>query len=231
MPARKQHPRRFLRYLLGALLGFVVISIALVLPLRWVPPATTAFMLQDQSGRIPVAWQWRDWDALGRQAALAAIAAEDQKFSQHSGFDVDAIRKSVNAHRDGARLRGASTISQQLAKNLYLWPGRNFVRKGLEAWFTALLELFLPKRRILEIYLNVVELGPGIYGVEAASRLYFGKPAAALDRREAALLAAVLPSPKRYNVLQPSLYVRQRQHWIIGQMARLEREGWLTTLD
>lgn len=231
MPKKKPSKRSRWRYLLYAAIVMVGASIALVLPLRWQAPTTTAFMLQDQSGRIPVSFDWRDWDALGKQAALAVIAAEDQKFSQHPGFDLDSILSSVEARRDGGRLRGASTISQQLAKNLYLWPGRNFLRKGLEAWFTAFIELCLPKRRILEIYLNIVELGPGIYGVEAASRNYFGKPAAALDRREAALLAAVLPNPRQYNVLQPSLYVRQRQHWIIGQMARLEREGWLTTLD
>ena len=231
MPKKKQSKRSKWRYLLYAAAVIVGTTVALVLPLRWQAPATTAFMLQDQSGRIPVAFDWRDWDALGSQAALAVVAAEDQKYTQHWGFDFDSILSSVEARRDLGRLRGASTISQQLAKNLYLWPGRNFVRKGLEAWFTAFLELCLPKRRILEIYLNSVELGPGIYGVESASRIYFGKPAAALDRREAALLAAVLPNPRRYNVLQPSLYVRQRQHWIIGQMARLEREGWLTTLD
>ncbi len=231
MPKTKQIKRSKWRYLLYAAIAIVGVTVTLVLPLRWQAPATTAFMLQDQSGRIPVAFDWRDWDALGTQSALAVIAAEDQKFTQHWGFDLDSILSSVEARRDGGRLRGASTISQQLAKNLYLWPGRNFLRKGLEAWFTTFLELCLPKQRILEIYLNSVELGPGIYGVEAASRIYFGKPAAALDRREAAMLAAVLPNPRQYNVLQPSLYVRQRQHWIIGQMARLEREGWLTTLD
>jgi monofunctional biosynthetic peptidoglycan transglycosylase len=228
---RKKAPRRLLRYLLIALATVVIGSVLLVLPLRWAAPATSAFMLQDQSGRVPVAWQWSDWDAISQQAALAVIAAEDQKFTDHAGFDVDSILNSVESRRDGGRLRGASTISQQVAKNLWLWPGRSFVRKGLEAWLTVFVELCLPKQRILEIYLNIAELGPGVYGVEAASRAYFGKPAAALNRREAALLAAVLPSPRNYNARQPSAYVRNRQQWIITQMARLERQGWLTTLN
>ena len=231
MPPKKKPRRRLLRYLFAALLTVLIGSVLLVLPLRWMAPVTSAFMLQDLSGRVPVAWQWRDWDGISRQAALAVVAAEDQKFSQHAGFDVDSILNSVEARRDGRRLRGASTISQQLTKNLWLWPGRSFLRKGLEAWLTVVVELCLPKRRILEIYLNTVELGPGIYGVEAASQAYFGKPAAALNRREAALLAAVLPNPKSYDVRQPSPYVRDRQRWIVGQMARLEREGWLTRLN
>ena len=127
-------------------------------------------------------------------------------------------------------LRGASTISQQTAKNLFLWPGRSFVRKGLEAWLTVMLEVSLPKRRILEIYLNIAEFGPGIYGAGAASRHYFGIAPAQLSDSQAALLAAVLPSPRRLQVNNPSDYVRERQAWIVTQIARLRREGWLTRL-
>jgi monofunctional biosynthetic peptidoglycan transglycosylase len=207
-----------------------ILSVALVLPLRWFAPATSAFMMQDHSGRVPVAFQWTEWAQLGSTLALAVVAAEDQKFTAHFGFDVASIRDSVADFGDGSRLRGASTITQQLAKNLYLWPGRNFLRKGLEAWFTLLAELCLPKRRILEIYLNVVEFGPGIYGAAAASRHYFGKAPADLTSAEAARLAAVLPNPKRMNAARPSDYVLSRQRWILAHIARLQREGWLTTL-
>lgn len=233
MAKRKNNPRQLrpLRYLLYFALTVVAISVMLVLPLRWVNPATTAFMLQDDSGRIPVDWQWRDWNELGNHAALAVVASEDQKFATHFGFDLTSIQSSVDEFKSGERLRGASTISQQLSKNLFLWRGRSFARKGIEAWFTVVMEVCLPKQRILEIYLNVVELGPGVYGFEAGSKAHFGKPAAALRGDEAALLAAVLPNPSRLNASRPSDYVRERQRWILSQMARLQREGWLTVLD
>jgi monofunctional biosynthetic peptidoglycan transglycosylase len=234
MPRRKTVSRLRARLLYSVLLllaACLVISIGLVLPLRYVEPPTTAFMLQDGSGRVPVAYQWTDWPQLGTALALAVVAAEDQKFTAHHGFDLDSIRDSVEAFGDGRSLRGASTISQQLTKNLYLWPGRSFIRKGLEAWLTLVVEVCLPKRRILETYLNVAEFGPGIYGAAAASRHFFGKVPRALSDAEAALLAAVLPNPKRLSAARPSAYVRERQRWILTQMARLEREGWHTTLD
>ncbi len=209
---------------------FVLASLALTLPLRWFDPPTSAFMLRDKSGRIPVAYDWVDWDAIGSAAVLAVVAAEDQKFKAHFGLDIESIRDSIETSRKGGRLRGASTISQQVAKNLYLWSGRSFVRKGLEAWFTLLLETFLSKRRILEIYVNIAQFGPGIYGVGAASDHYFHKAPGRLNDREAALLAAVLPNPVRMDVASPSSYVRERQAWILGQMARLRREGWLVNL-
>ncbi len=188
-------------------------------------------MLGDDSGRHPLLHDWQDWEQLGSAAALAVVAAEDQRFDDHFGLDLASIRDSIEQAQDGGRLRGASTITQQVAKNLYLWPGRSFVRKGLEAWFTLLLETCLGKKRILEIYLNVAEFGPGIYGVGAASRYYFGKPPSRLYDSEAALLAAVLPNPKQLRIEEPSVYVRERQAWILGQMQRLRREGWLTRLD
>ena len=210
---------------------FLALSVALTLPLRWVDPSTTAFMLGDDSGREPLLHEWQDWGQLGSAVALAVVAAEDQRFDDHFGLDLASIRDSIEQAQDGGRLRGASTITQQVAKNLYLWPGRSFVRKGLEAWFTLLLETCLGKKRILEIYLNVAEFGPGIYGVGAASRYYFGKPPSRLYDSEAALLAAVLPNPKQLRIEEPSVYVRERQAWILGQMQRLRREGWLTRLD
>lgn len=229
---RMKNKRRLLKYLsLTALCILIVLPTLLVLPLRVAEPATTAFILADRSGRIPVARTWRDWDAISPQFALAAIAAEDQKFPYHAGFDLESIRKSVATRSNGGRLRGASTISQQLTKNLFLWRGRSYVRKGLEAWLTAYVELYLPKKRILELYLNVVEFGPGIYGVEAASRQFYGKPAAAVNRREAALLVTVLPNPLQRDVRRPGDHMRERQRWVISQMARLERERVLAAMD
>jgi len=215
----------------ATLAAFLLLSVVLTLPLRFVAPPVTAFMLQDASGREPLAWQWRDAGEISPFLPLAVVAAEDQKFLDHSGFDVESIEKALARHEAGGRLRGASTISQQLAKNLYLWPGRSFLRKGLEAWLTVCLELALPKRRILELYVNVAEFAPGVYGAEAAARHHFGKSAARLSRYEAALLAGVLPNPKRLDAGRPSRYVRERQSWILGQMARLERERFLAGLD
>jgi monofunctional biosynthetic peptidoglycan transglycosylase len=198
--------RRLFRWLgktfLFLVLVFVLLSLLFVLPLRWVDPATTAFMLRDNSGK-----------------------------QGHMGFDVGSIRDSVGEYSKGESLRGASTITQQVAKNLYLWPGRSFLRKGIEAYFAALLEAMLSKRRILEIYLNIAEFGPGIYGVGAASGSYFGKMPSALEDTEAALLAAVLPSPRRLRVERPSSYLRERQLWIIENMERLRREQWILTLE
>lgn len=223
--------RRIAKILAVAVVAAIVLSFALVLPLRWINPATTAFMLQDDSGREPLLHEWVAWRDLGTAAPLAVVAAEDQRFADHFGLDLAAIQKAVDEKHQRGYLRGASTISQQTAKNLYLWPGRSFVRKGLEAWFTVVIEICLPKRRILEIYLNVAEFGPGIYGVGAASRYYFGRSPVRLSDRQAALLAAVLPNPKRLRIDPPSDYVRERQRWILTQIARLRRESWLTRLQ
>lgn len=209
----------------------VLLSVAMILPLRWLDPPTSAFMLQDDSDRSPLLQQWTDWSELGTAPALAVVAAEDQKFAEHFGFDVESITKSLETADAGGNLRGASSISQQVAKNLYLWPGRSFLRKGLEAWLTLFLEGCLSKRRILEIYLNIAEFGPGIYGVEAASRYFFDKRAAEASDMEAALLAAVLPNPIRLRVDAPSPYVRERQSWIESQVQRLRRENWISRLQ
>lgn len=222
--------KRWLKLAGMAVLVFVVGSILLVLPLRWFDPATTAFMLQDQSGRDPLLHQWVEWDQLGTAVALAAVASEDQRFADHFGIDPTAIRKSIDEKQQRGYARGASTISQQTAKNLFLWPGRNFVRKGLEAWFTIIVEICLPKRRILEIYLNIAEFGPGVYGAAAASRFYFDVPPSRLTDRQAALLAAVLPSPARYRANEPTDYLRERSDWIVTQMQRLRRESWITRI-
>ncbi len=212
-----------------ALLSTAMLSVLVVLAFRWLPVPTTAFMLQDDE---PVSrHEWVSWGEISGHVAVAVIAAEDQKFPLHDGFDFDAIDKALDDAGRGGRQRGASTISQQVAKNLFLWPGHSWVRKGLEAWFTIWIEALWPKRRILEVYLNSAEFGRGVWGVEAASRKYFGKPAALLNRPEAALLAAVLPSPKRMRVANPSAYVRSRQDWILNQMRRLGGTRLLESLD
>lgn len=219
---------RVVRALL-VLVGLVFLaSVIAVIPLRWLDPPVTAFMLADEHDRVHQ--HWVAWDDIADSLALAAIASEDQRFFEHAGIDFDSIKKSVEESRRGAGLRGASTITQQVAKNLFLWRGRSFMRKGIEAYLALLVDLSWPKRRILEVYLNIAEFGPGVYGVGAASEIYFGKPAGAMTDAEAALLAAVLPNPIRLSASNPSDYVRERQRWIVGQMQRLRREQVLTAM-
>lgn len=200
----------------------------LVAPLRWLPPLTTSFMLITRANhpQDELRYEWAARGAISRHAAAAVLAAEDQRFFRHAGFDLREIGTAIAEYREGERLRGGSTISQQVAKNLFLWPGRSWLRKGVEAWLTVWLELLLPKERILELHLNIAQFGPLVFGIETASRHYFAKPAAGLNRQEAALLAAVLPSPERYSVSRPTAYMRGRQAWIIEQAARLERQGY-----
>jgi monofunctional biosynthetic peptidoglycan transglycosylase len=202
--------RRLLLGLAVPALAILLATVAIVAPWRWLTPPTTAFIARERLARGPerVAWRWTPLDRISRHLALCVIAAEDQKFPSHRGFDVEAILDAAREER--RRPRGASTISQQVAKNLFLWPGRSFVRKGLEAWLTVFIEQLWPKRRILEVYLNVAEFGPGLFGAEAASARVFGKPARRLSLEEAALLAAVLPNPKRMSAAVPSDYVRGR---------------------
>lgn len=223
--------KRLVRWFLISALSIIGLSWLAVLPFRWIDPPATAFMLQDKSGRDPLLNEWSAWDDLKGASPVAVVAAEDQKFAIHSGFDVKSIRKSVDDFAEGAPLRGASTITQQVAKNMYLWPGRSFLRKGIEAYLTILIEVTWSKKRILEIYLNIAEFGPGIYGVTAASEHYFGKTPIDLSNTEAALLAAVLPNPKQLRVDRPTRYVRERQNWIVQQMRRLRREQWVVSLD
>ena len=204
--------------------GLSVLSVAL---LRWIDPPLSAFMVE---GRVE-AWVTHDRDYVFRHPGrisphlahlpLAVVASEDQKFPEHWGFDVEAIEKAYQLNQHSHRVRGASTISQQVAKNLYLWSGRSYFRKALEAYFTILIEGFWPKRRILEIYLNIAEFGYDTYGAEAAAERFFHRPASRLTRTDAATLAAVLPSPERYSVATPSRYVLHRRDWILGQMQAL----------
>jgi monofunctional biosynthetic peptidoglycan transglycosylase len=231
-PGRPLVRRILTRLLQGAGLAFGV-SLLAVVALRWIPPLTTGVMMERRVEAL-LAWKtyridyrWVPWSRISRQAGLAVIASEDQNFPTHHGFDVESIQKAIDAADKGRRLRGASTISQQVAKNVFLWSGRSFVRKGLEAYFTVLIELTWSKRRILEVYLNIVELGDGVFGVEAASQRFFRKPAARLSPGEAALLAAVLPNPLRLHVNRPSAYVEERRAWILQQMDQLGGTGRL----
>lgn len=201
---------------LGLLL--LLLLLALLLTLRFVPPPTTAFMLQSP---YPVTQQWISIEQLPPHVPLALVAAEDQRFPQHFGVDWTEVKQALQQYDDGGGLRGASTISQQTAKNLLLWPGRSMVRKGLEAVLAVSLELIWGKKRILEVYLNIAEFGPGIYGIEAASQHYFAKTASKLSRNEAARLAVLLPSPRRRNPNQLTPFLQQRVSWVEQQMRQL----------
>jgi monofunctional biosynthetic peptidoglycan transglycosylase len=216
---------RFLAWLLALLL---LLSVGPVFLLRWVDPPSTAFMLQEPGS---VQYRWVDWERISPHIKVAVIASEDQKFPEHHGFDFDSINDALEDRERGRRVRGASTLSQQVAKNLFLWPGQSWLRKGLEAYFTVLIETLWPKKRILEVYVNIAEFGKGVFGVGAASEVFFKKPAARLSAPEAALLAAVLPNPKRMKVRSPSGYVRSRQLWILGQMQGLGGAGLLQQID
>ena len=175
--------------------------------------------------------RWVDLPAISPNLALAVVASEDQKFPEHWGFDVEAIEKAYQLNKHSHRVRGASTITQQVSKNLFLWSGRSYFRKVLESYFTVLEEALLPKRRILEIYLNIAEFGDGIYGAEAASQRLFSKAAARLTRRDAALLAAVLPNPRIYHANHPSAFVERRRDWILVQMRDLGGPEMLSEID
>ena len=175
--------------------------------------------------------RWVDLSQISPNLPLAVVASEDQKFPEHWGFDVEAIEKAYALNQHSHKVRGASTISQQVAKNLFLWSGRSYFRKGLEAYFTILIEALWPKRRILEVYLNIAEFGYGTYGAEAAAQRYFHKSASRLTRTDAAALAAVLPNPERYSAVAPSRFVQQRREWILGQMQALGGPEMLEEID
>lgn len=216
---------------------FVTVTVLQVAVLRFVNPPLTAFMVGryveawgDGDRGFALAYDWRDADAISKQLPLALVAAEDQRFPFHDGFDFEAIEKARVHNAKGRKVRGASTISQQLAKNLFLWRGSGltrWARKGLEVWYTVLIEAMWPKSRIMEMYANVIEYGDGVYGAQAASRRFFGKDASALTPAEAARLAAVLPNPRKYSVARPGAYVQRRSAAIQRQMRALGGPGYL----
>ena len=212
-----------------SLLFFVASSVISVAVLRFLPIPTTTFMLyrhyedliEDQTFKS-IDYHWISAKNISANASAAVIASEDQQFYNHFGFDLQSIRSSITAYLNGGRrLRGASTITQQVAKNIFLTPSKSFIRKGLEVWFTLLIEIMWSKQRILAVYLNIAEFGDHLFGIEAASQHYFGIPAKNLTRSQAAMLAATLPNPLRLRAARPSSYVIKRQNWILRQMQNL----------
>jgi monofunctional biosynthetic peptidoglycan transglycosylase len=235
---RRSRPWRLGRALLYTLFAALAFAAVCVLSLRWIDPPTSAFMLEARAEALwrgehdyRTRYQWVPLEAISPQAAIAVIASEDQQFPFHFGFDFKSIREAVRAHERGHKLRGASTISQQVAKNLFLWSGQSFVRKALEAMLTLMLETMWPKERILEIYLNIAEFGRGIYGVQAAARVYFHKDAARLNSADSALLAVVLPNPRLYRVDAPSRFVLAQRDWTLKQMANLGGPAYLSAIE
>ena len=206
-------------------------SLGAVAALRFVNPPATAVMLLEAGPVGELEHTWVGRDAISWNAGRAVMAAEDQRFLEHHGIDFVQLDRAIADYRNGDDLRGASTITQQVAKNVFLWQGRSFVRKALEAYFAVLIEMCWTKERILEVYLNVAEFGPGVFGVEAAAREFFGSNAAKLSVNDAALLAAVLPNPRALRANRPSEYVRERQRWIASQVRVLEQRGHYRGID
>jgi monofunctional biosynthetic peptidoglycan transglycosylase len=219
------------------LLSILLVLVLVVLPFRWIPPPTTAFMQQAKlfglGGAQPcrrIDWRWVDQEQISPYMTLAVIAAEDQRFMQHHGIDLDAISSVVREHQANGRLRGGSTLTQQLVKNLYLWPGQSWLRKGIEAGLAVVMELTWSKQRILEVYVNVVQFGACTFGVQAASQRFFATSARHLSATQAARLAASLPNPVRLRVDNHSNYLDERVRWIRQQMRQLGGTGYLRQL-
>lgn len=206
-------------------LAWLTLSAGAVLLLRWVDPPFTTVMLLQPGAVGDLEFEWVDRDRIAPTAVRAVMASEDQRFLEHQGIDFVSLDKALDQYRAGDDLRGASTITQQVAKNVFLWQGQSLLRKALEAYFASVIELCWTKERILEVYLNVAEFGPGVFGVEAAAQEYFDSKAELLGISQAALLAAVLPNPQRLRVAHPSAYVRSRQAWIVTQMRLLDARG------
>lgn len=213
--------KRIFKILFRTILWFAILSTLWVLIYRWVPVYYTPLMairavMSDENYERK--HEWIELNSVSRQFQLAVICAEDQKFPYHNGFDIKAIKKAYKDNKNGKRLKGGSTISQQTAKNVFLWPHRDWARKGLETWFTFLIENLWPKERILEVYLNSVEMGDGIYGAQAAAQYWFNKNASELTSHEAAAIAAILPNPRKYSANPRSVFVEGRKQWILTQM-------------
>lgn len=226
--------KKILRFFLKAILWFLGLSVASVILFRFVPIPVTPLMIircveQKSDGKsMKLKKDWTPIDEMSATMPLAVIASEDQNFEEHFGFDLDAIRKAqeYNERHKGKRMKGASTISQQTAKNVFLWPSRSWIRKGFEVYFTFLIEIFWSKQRIMEVYLNVIEMGDGVYGAEAAAQEYFHKPSKKLSVREAALIAAVLPNPRKWSPAKPTAYIQRKSGRIVHFMSRLQLEDF-----
>lgn len=230
--------RRWFRWLLALPFLFVLASILQVAALRFIDPPFSTFMMIRQfeawgSGDFGfrLAHEWRDLDEISANVPVALVASEDQNFAEHFGFDLKAIEKARKNNERGRKVRGGSTISQQTAKNLFLWSGRSWIRKGIEAWYTVLIEAMWPKSRIIEVYANIAEFGDGVYGAQAAARTYYRKNASQLGPAEAARMAAVLPNPKRYSLAKPGPYVQRRAGAIQRQMRFIGGDGYLKQIE
>jgi monofunctional biosynthetic peptidoglycan transglycosylase len=213
------------KLVLRVVLFFFIASVGMVLFYRFVPvPITPLVVIRSvgsafQDERIGMQKDWVPLEDISPTMQRAVLMAEDYKFFEHNGFDYEAIEKAIAYNKTHHRIKGASTISQQTAKNVFLWPGRSWIRKGFEAYFTVLIEGIWPKERILEVYLNVIEFGPGVYGVEAAAQKYFKRKAKDLNPAQAALMAAVLPNPQKLHIDRPSRYILSRQRRIMNRAA------------
>lgn len=233
--ARVSAVKRIFRAFAVILLFCFLAPILSIVAMRWLPPPTSAFMVQKQiakwrgKSKSGVSYRWVKWEEIPRHLPLAVIAAEDQKFPTHNGFDLEGIAEARKRNERGGKLRGGSTISQQVAKNLFLWPEKSYLRKGLEVAITIMIEWLWPKRRIIHVYLNIAEFGDGIYGVGAAAERLLKKSTTSITRYDAAVLAAVLPSPKRLHAERPSAYVQERVAAILGQMEMLG-DGYIKKL-
>lgn len=234
--AFKQKIYRIFKWLFKFAIIFFISTVLLVFAMRWINPVTSSIMIQRQisglfSGEFDlINYRWVNYGDISRFMPIAIVAAEDQNFPNHFGFDFKQIEKALKENKKGRRVRGASTITQQVAKNLFLWEGKSFIRKGIEAYFTLLIELLWDKERILEMHMNIAEMGEKIFGVGTASIIYFKKPASKLTISQSALLAAVLPNPRKYSVVRPSGYIRGRQNWIIRQINSLGGPDYLKDL-
>ncbi len=214
-------------------LWFFALSIGLTILYRFVPiPITPLMVIRlveqafDEKKEVRLYKDWVPFSEISKNAPQAVYGSEDQKFLDHNGFDFESMEKAWENNKKGKRVKGASTITQQTVKNVFLWPSRSYLRKGLEAYFTVLVEFLWSKERIMEVYLNVIEMGDGIYGIEAAAQTYYKKPAAKLNRNQAAMIAAVLPNPRRWNPSRPTNYIVGRQAWILRQMNNLAPIGF-----
>ena len=218
---RQHYPtmQNILKYTLRTLLALFIMTVLWVLVYRFAPiPGTPLMLIRKVSEDIPITLSWTPIEEISPEMAIAVVAAEDAHFMEHNGFDWEQIGKAYEESESGKRLRGASTISQQTAKNVFLWPGRSWLRKGLEAYFTTLIELLWSKERIMEVYLNCIETGEGLYGVAAVAEANFNKSPDKLTRKECALIAATLPNPRKYSSKKPSKYMLKRQAAILKEM-------------
>ena len=225
--------KKIYRFFRKLMLYFFIGSVALTIIYRFVPPPFTYLMIQrlveqKMDGEdLKLRKDWVSIDEMSPYLVRAVIASEEQHFNEHWGFDIEALQKAYQHNQKSKKVKGGSTISQQVAKNVFLWPGRSYIRKGLEAYFTILIEITWSKKRIMEIYLNEIEMGNGIYGAEAAAKKYFRKPAKDLSKRESALVAAVLPNPIRWTPANPNAYIQRRQYRILRAMRYVGKPEYL----